>query len=212
MTLRALHMAHHQIIQLQHIYSNTMTYTHMQSKQRGSHTVIFSSLPLLSPTHCCREQEDSDQGHSHEDKPCFPWHLPHWMLTSSELRSRAPPSNLFQSHHGSPQASCLPPPSLCPTGKHTFNYIHLCSNSLLKNKWIKSSSGKRIKPIAAQPAYSSSDVMQALGFLPNERHWEFSSCTTASPTTCDAFSRWQRPAASLIHLPLILYPHLSFQV
>lgn len=131
-------MACHQITQLQHIYSNSMTYIHAINVTgiSDSHFLTTSSADL-SIRYYCREQEDSDQGHSHDDKPHFPCHLPCWMLTNSKPRSRAPPSTLFQSH-SFPQANCLPPPCLCPTGKHTFNYIHLHSNFQLKNKWIKS--------------------------------------------------------------------------
>lgn len=57
---------------------------------------------------------------------------------------------------------------------HLITFIYV-QTGLLKNKWIKSWSGKRIKPCcgAAQPAYLGCDVMQAMGILLCKRHWEF---------------------------------------
>ena len=57
---------------------------------------------------------------------------------------------------------------------HLITIIYV-QTGLLKNKWIKSWSGKRIKLYcgATQPAYLGCDVMQAMGILLCKSHWEF---------------------------------------
>lgn len=112
-TLGALCAVPQQIIQPQQVLSDSRTHTHTCNRNNWDpRRSFFSPLPLPSPTHFRKEQEDSDQGDSHEDKPHFPWHPPRWTLTNSKTRIRAPPSSPFQSLCGSFQASCLPPSTL----------------------------------------------------------------------------------------------------
>lgn len=65
---------------------------------------------------------------------------------------------------------------------HLITFIYV-QTGLLKNKWIKSWSRKRIKPYcgAAQPAYLGCDVIQAMGVLPCNRHWKFKVAAQPAP-------------------------------
>lgn len=63
-----------------------------------------------------------------------------------------------------------------------FIYVQI---GLLKSKWIKSWSGKKIKPYcsSAQAVYLGCHVMQAMGILLCKRHWEFH--VAAQPAAMD---------------------------
>lgn len=65
---------------------------------------------------------------------------------------------------------------------HLITDIYV-QTGLLKYKWIKSWSGKKIKPYCTTvlPAYLGCDIMQATGILPCKRHWEFNAAAQPAP-------------------------------
>jgi len=86
---------------------------------------------------------------------------------------------------------------------HLITFIY-AQTGLLKNKWIKSWSGKIIKPYCgtAQPAYLGCNVMQAMGILPCKRHWEFKVAAPPAllPAMHLADGRDPQPLPSTFHL------------